>query len=94
MKKYCKKCDTVKDTTEFSKDKYSKDGLQHWCKSCHHHPSLKSYKKRKTNKVIGFKDLRVTQCKKTTIADYSVTELVNELKKRGVTGTLNININI
>lgn len=32
--KYCKKCDTDKPESEFSKHKGREDGLQHSCKSC------------------------------------------------------------
>lgn len=34
MTKYCKKCDTHKDTTDFSKRTASSDGLQIWCRKC------------------------------------------------------------
>lgn len=34
MSKLCIKCDTVKRLKFFSKDKYKKDGLQNYCKSC------------------------------------------------------------
>ena len=37
--KYCKKCDTTKPVTEFSKKRDSKDGLQPKCKCC-----VKQYK--------------------------------------------------
>jgi len=32
--KRCTKCGTTKPSTEFSKNRNSKDGLQSWCKSC------------------------------------------------------------
>jgi hypothetical protein len=32
--KYCKKCDKIKPTTDFGKNKNTKDGLQFYCKSC------------------------------------------------------------
>ena len=32
--KYCYKCDTEKETTEFSKSSIAKDGLQQECKAC------------------------------------------------------------
>lgn len=34
MTKYCNKCNTDKDTTEFSKRTASSDGLQIWCRKC------------------------------------------------------------
>lgn len=32
--KYCKKCDSTKDLSEFGKDKNRDDGLQFYCKEC------------------------------------------------------------
>lgn len=32
--KHCSKCDTWKDTSEFSKNRRAKDGLFSWCKKC------------------------------------------------------------
>jgi hypothetical protein len=34
MNKYCTKCDTEKNTSEYYKMTISKDGFQKWCKSC------------------------------------------------------------
>ena len=33
--KRCPKCETEKETTEFYKNKRTKDGLKSWCKECH-----------------------------------------------------------
>jgi recombination endonuclease VII len=40
--KFCKSCDREKPSTEFARDKYTRDGLQARCKSCtwKHHPSF------------------------------------------------------
>jgi len=32
--KHCNKCNTTKSVTEFSKEKYAKDGLRNRCRSC------------------------------------------------------------
>ena len=34
MEKICVKCETTKDVSGFNHNKYSKDGLQSWCKAC------------------------------------------------------------
>jgi hypothetical protein len=34
MSKFCTKCGLQKDVSLFSRDKYNKDGLKNWCKSC------------------------------------------------------------
>tara|TARA_R110000744_G_scaffold21626_14_gene55856 strand:- start:53 stop:694 length:642 start_codon:yes stop_codon:yes gene_type:complete len=34
MSKHCKKCDTTKELSSFSRDKRRKDGLQPYCKDC------------------------------------------------------------
>lgn len=33
--KTCTKCNTEKELTQFSKDKYTKDDYTCWCRSCH-----------------------------------------------------------
>lgn len=35
MSKICSKCENLKRTKEFSKNRRSKDGLQYWCKKCY-----------------------------------------------------------
>lgn len=40
-KKKCTKCNSYKSTSNFYKRKASKDGLNHWCKSCHVSNNLK-----------------------------------------------------
>lgn len=32
--KLCRRCSTLKDESEFNKDKRNKDGLQSWCREC------------------------------------------------------------
>ena len=32
--KYCPKCETDKDKSEFHKSNQTKDGLKGWCKTC------------------------------------------------------------
>jgi hypothetical protein len=39
--KQCQRCHKVKDTTEYSKCKSNKDGLQYCCKSCNKQTNLK-----------------------------------------------------
>jgi hypothetical protein len=39
--KTCQKCQQIKDTTQFSKCKSNKDGLQYCCKSCNKETNLK-----------------------------------------------------
>jgi RNA polymerase subunit RPABC4/transcription elongation factor Spt4 len=33
--KLCARCGSVKPTEEFNKNKWKKDGLQHYCRDCH-----------------------------------------------------------
>lgn len=35
LKKLCTKCGSVKSTNEFNKNRWRKDGLQHYCRICH-----------------------------------------------------------
>lgn len=34
MRKRCSKCGRNRDTKNFGRDKYRKDGLTHWCLDC------------------------------------------------------------
>lgn len=49
--KLCKKCDTVKPTDEFYKNKRSKDGLQIYCKECHR-SSRRDYYRQNKEKIL------------------------------------------
>lgn len=50
MIKKCYKCGTNKDTSDFHKDKYSKDGYRNMCKSCAVF-SASNYNKRHRKKI-------------------------------------------
>lgn len=58
MKKRCKKCDLLKNSTEFYKDKNKSDGLNHLCKDC---DTL--YKRNYYKKNIVFKIKKVKHAK-------------------------------
>lgn len=47
MKK-CSHCNQIKPRSEFYRDKYAKDGLQHWCKDCRQ----MEYQNREKNKKL------------------------------------------
>jgi len=42
LEKLCTKCGTVKSTNEFNKNKWRKDGLQHYCRACHRRSVVES----------------------------------------------------
>jgi hypothetical protein len=46
--KYCPKCKTEKDRSEFSKDKHQKDGLRSHCRECRSSDHQEYYKKYKS----------------------------------------------
>lgn len=77
--KRCKKCDTEKPKTEFSRDKSSKDGLQSKCKACEraHYAS---------NKEAISEQQRVYQAaNKETIAEKK--RAYNSMKKEDIAAT-------
>ena len=43
--KRCTKCEKWKDESKFGKDRYSKDGLNYWCKDCERADNRERYKK-------------------------------------------------
>ncbi len=42
--KLCTKCQSVKPTSEFNKNKWKRDGLQHYCRDCHRRSVVGSQK--------------------------------------------------
>jgi hypothetical protein len=46
-KKHCKRCDILKETSEYYKNKARKDGLQTYCKSCMKKENVQNYKNHK-----------------------------------------------
>lgn len=53
--KICKKCNEIKDLSEFNKDKRSKDGHSGYCRRCSNEASKKYYGLHKEEMLISFK---------------------------------------
>jgi len=53
MVKYCKKCNTNKDISEFYKNKHHKDGLTSYCKKCHSEISCQYAKTKKGKEIVN-----------------------------------------
>lgn len=84
--KYCRKCDTYKDFTEFNKHSSRYDGYQSQCKSCgsknlgSHYSRNKLYykrrnaKKKRTNRINLYKYLSENVCTDCGLSDIRVLE--------------------
>lgn len=77
MVKICTKCKEEKDVSEFSKDKYTKDGLFYWCKKCVI-KKTKNYRERiknDSNREIIYSGLKICpECK----VEKDVSEFVKD----------------
>jgi len=64
--KCCFKCKKIKLIEEFSKNKYTKDGFQSWCRSCLNNALKKSCQKRVEGKLLikKIKNKKCCKCKK------------------------------
>jgi hypothetical protein len=65
MEKKCKKCNAVKDVSEFGKHSYSKDGFRYQCKVC-----LKQYRISNKEKISKIKK-KFREANKDSIIDYA-----------------------
>lgn len=55
MKKYCPKCETIKEKDLFYKNKSRADGLSTWCKTCHNAQSKEWASKNRDKRAEYFK---------------------------------------
>ncbi|MCK4518237.1 helix-turn-helix transcriptional regulator [Candidatus Babeliales bacterium] len=88
MKKECKKCASVKDVSEYHKDKRKSDGLSPWCKVCkNQHRSAAIKKERQDKDSPASKRRRVHRLvaqavKKGTLVKPDKCEQCDQLKMR------------
>ncbi|MGO4890417.1 hypothetical protein ACJ2A9_21935 [Anaerobacillus sp. MEB173] len=84
LKKLCANCNTLKDVTEFHKNKRNKDGLHSYCKEC-------NYKKAQLfNKLKGKENIKKAKEKQINSGYFkygkgAVINMSNSANKRGIT---------
>lgn len=78
--KFCRKCHRMLPRTEFNKCANHKDGLQSYCKECdREHGKLR-------NGTTG--TYKVEEIHSLSLTEYSVRELLAELRNRGYKGEI------
>ena len=62
--KYCSKCNTNKDYSQFHKQASAKDGYHYWCKECRSNYDSQRYDKKRKYPKIEYNDKGERQCRK------------------------------
>lgn len=98
MLRKCTKCSLEKDISQFSKNRYLKDGLRKWCKSCDysyikdyvnknrekHNKSIVKYRTNKRNTVLSFYG-GVCNCCGEARREFLCIDHVDGLNKKSLT---------
>ena len=86
-RKQCYKCLKIKKTTDFYKNKTTKDGLQSWCKDCKHKYN-RQYRKKNNEKAKAWDKKTRRKAKKLNPKKYKKNYRNNQLKHNyGITLT-------
>jgi hypothetical protein len=96
--KLCAKCSSVKPTSEFNRNKWKKDGLQHYCRECHYQSVIASqrthreaflkrlqrYNERKRNEIrrMVFEYLQTHPCVDCGESDVIVLDFDHQRDKK------------
>lgn len=84
--KRCSKCGAEKPLTEFFANKYSADGLQHYCKDCQRRYQRELYQRHKS--LGNWGGSRKYNDPNNPLCIYTDRHLMLELRRRGWYGSL------
>ena len=96
--KLCARCGSIKQTSEFNRNKWKKDGFQHYCRDCHRKSVVESQRnhrdaylrrfqrhnerKRNENRRLIFEYLKVHPCVDCGEADITVLDFDHQRDKQ------------